>query len=156
MRAFAQVKERAYDTAVARTLQLYENWILPCPKTGGFQAQTRVSLREAKLREFREKKSLLNPYERDALIGSSSQEERLRLEDLTKRTNFHNAQNFKVTYNRHEGAYGLRVRDFADSHDVKDSIMEWRNDPDAYSKFRPTRVNLKLICVGLFFTYHFM
>ena len=65
-------RERAYDAAVAKTLHFYEGWILPCPKMDGFQKQTRISLREAKLREFREKKKLLNPYERDMLLESST------------------------------------------------------------------------------------
>ena len=70
-------------------------------KEGGFRRQSRISLHEAKLREFREKKKLLNPYERQSLLESSNQDERLRLEDLSKRTNFYSIKNDKLTYNRH-------------------------------------------------------
>jgi hypothetical protein len=41
------------------TLRFYERWILPQDTMNGVP---RVSLREIKLREFRDRKKLLNPY----------------------------------------------------------------------------------------------
>ena len=130
MRSVLKLKERAYDAAVARTLNFYESWVLPCPKEGGFLKQKRISLREAKLREFREKKQLLNPYEKISMLESASQEERLRLEEVSKRTNFYSIRNFKLSYNRHKDAYGYRVQNFPDSYKDRQSIMDYRNDPD--------------------------
>ena len=80
-----------YRRAVNSTLRFYESWILPDMKTGGWVAKSRLSLKEAKLAEFRLKKKLLNPYERDLLLDSANQEERLALEDRLKRTTFQNA-----------------------------------------------------------------
>ena len=37
MKSLQKVRERAYDAAVAKTLHFYENFVLPCPKEGGFQ-----------------------------------------------------------------------------------------------------------------------
>jgi len=36
MKNLSKLKERAYDAAVAKTLEFYEAWVLPCPKEGGF------------------------------------------------------------------------------------------------------------------------
>ena len=94
-------KNRLYDRAVNATLHLYESWILPCPVTYGFQSTKLISLREAKLIEFRERKKLLNPYERPMLLESASQEERIRLEKVAKRTSFENMYTSKLTYDRH-------------------------------------------------------
>jgi hypothetical protein len=88
MKSVARLKERAYDAAVGKTLAFYETWVIPCPKQGGFEREYRISLHEAKLREFREKKQLLNPYERTLLLDGASQEERLRLDEVDKRTSF--------------------------------------------------------------------
>ena len=153
MKNVIKYRERAYDAAVAKTLLFYESWILPCPKMDGFQKQTRISLREAKLREFREKKKLLNPYERDMLLDSSTQDERLRLEDLTKRTNFQSIMTDKLRYDRHKGAYDFRVHDFPDSYSINDSPLEYQHDPDGLKKFRLQRLNFKLMIVGGFLIY---
>ena len=48
-------------------------------QTSGFQSKTRMSLRQAKLKEFREKKKLLHPFERDQLISGASELEQVRL-----------------------------------------------------------------------------
>ncbi len=70
---------KLYDKTVYRTLTLYENWILPDMANGGFLNTSRMTLKQAKLREFREKKKLLNPYERDMIISAANQEEQIRL-----------------------------------------------------------------------------
>ena len=130
MKKIFKYRESLYDSAVARTLYFYENWILPCPKESGFHRQTRISLHEAKMIEFKEKKKLLNPYDKELLLDSANQEERLRLEDVSKRTSFNNVHTDKLRYDRHKGAYGLRITNFPDSYHIRDSALEWRMDPD--------------------------
>ncbi len=97
---------------------------------------------------------MLNPYERTALLDGASQEERLRLDVVDRRTNFYSIRNFKVSYDRHKDAYGKRVTNFPTSYATSDSALEWANDPDAMTKFRQRRLNLKLILLGSFLTYH--
>jgi hypothetical protein len=55
------LKSRSYDLAVDYTLRFYERWILPQPWHHS-TAKDRISLRELKLKEFRERRKLLNPY----------------------------------------------------------------------------------------------
>ena len=50
--------------AVDYTLKFYERWVLPQPWHLP-AAKERVSLKELKLREFRERKKLLNPYQKE-------------------------------------------------------------------------------------------
>ena len=78
----------------------------------------------------------------------------MRLEAVAKRTNFYSIRNFNLTYDRHKGAYDFRVRDFPDSYQSRSSPMDYRNDPDAWIKFVPTRLNLKLILLGLVASYY--
>lgn len=68
---------KTYDKAVARTLVWYETWVLP-------PHSNRMTLRELKLQEFRERKQLLNPITSQALIEAATDEEKFRLEKLQK------------------------------------------------------------------------
>ena len=60
-----RLRERLYDASVAGALWFYERWVLP----QGWWAVQRVGIRELKLREFRERRALLNPYKREQLIA---------------------------------------------------------------------------------------
>ena len=55
-----------------RVLNFYEGWILPDMKTGGFNATYRPTLKQMKLKEFRERKKLLNPYSREQMVDGAS------------------------------------------------------------------------------------
>ena len=159
LKSVQSFRAQLYDRAVARTLAIYENWILPDPAEHGFARTTRISLREAKLREFREKKKLLHPYEREQLLDSASQEERLRLTAVDKRTNFASTKDFKVTYNRHKDAYDFRVSNFPKEYHLNASPLDFRHDPDLVgndvydSKFKLKRVNLKMWMIAGLLTY---
>ena len=59
-----------YDYAVDKTLIIYERWILPQPWHHP-SGKDRVSIKELKLREFRERRKLLNPYQKEQLIASA-------------------------------------------------------------------------------------
>ena len=78
----------------------------------------------------------------------------MRLEGVARRTNFYSIRNFKLTYDRHKGAYGMRVRDFPETYDSGETPMNYRNDPDAWRKFGPTKLNMKLILLGLVASYY--
>ena len=153
LRTALRYKDLLYDKAVSRTLALYETWVLPCPISHGFQNSKIITLREAKLIEFRERKKLLNPYERPLLIDGASQEEKIRLEDLAKRTNFESMYTNKLSYDRHKNAYTHRVKDFPESYDIDESFLNWGKDPDKIKKFRAKRLNLKAWIIGSFLLY---
>ena len=53
-----------------KTLIFYERWILPQPWQHP-SGKDRVSIKELKLREFRERRKLLNPYQKEQLIASA-------------------------------------------------------------------------------------
>ena len=72
----------------------------------------RISLREAKLKEFRERKILLHPYEKTKLLENADNEEKSRLELLANKVDFKNCVDFALTYDRHKNMYGERIRDF--------------------------------------------
>ena len=59
---------KGYNKAIGFTIRYYEKWILPDIEKSGFSGPSLPSLRELKLREFRERKKLLNPYEKDILV----------------------------------------------------------------------------------------
>ena len=50
----ALLSERIYDKSVDVTLKFYESWIIPKGQT--------ISLRDLKLKEFNDRRKLLNPY----------------------------------------------------------------------------------------------
>lgn len=70
------------------------------------------------------------------LLESASQDERLRLEELAKRTNFQTIYTDKLRYDRHKEAYGHRVRDFPESYSLSESHYEYILDPDFKKKMR--------------------
>ena len=72
MEKVVQLYRRYYDKAVLRALYVYEGWILPDMKNGGFTSTSRQSLYQTKLKEFRERKKLLNPYSREQMIEGAS------------------------------------------------------------------------------------
>lgn len=76
----------------------------------------RISLREAKLKEFRVRKTLMNPYDKMRLLENSSDEEKEKLEKLAKNVNFENCANFTLSHDRHFGLYGNRVKDFPNEY----------------------------------------
>lgn len=88
-----------------------------------------MSLKEAKLKEYRERKALLNPYDKEKLFEAAGEEEKPRLEKLSKTVNFQNCEQFTISYDRHKGLYGFRVRDFPEQYEFKASLMDWRHDP---------------------------
>jgi len=116
-------KTKLYDKTLSRTLSFYETWVLP-------KSSSRKSLREVKMEEFRERKKLLNPYERPLLLDSASQEERIRLDQLDKQTSFSSMHDFTVTYDRHESLYGYRTHTFPSSYKVGESPLNYAMDPD--------------------------
>lgn len=56
------IKQRLYEFSVEQTLKVYEKWILPRTNLDGGK---RISLKEIKLREFRDRKKMLNPYQKE-------------------------------------------------------------------------------------------
>ena len=60
-----QIKSKLYDLSVDKTLKFYERWVLPQEWWHGHSETTRVSIKELKLREFRDRKKLLNPYQKE-------------------------------------------------------------------------------------------
>ena len=106
-----------YDRAVLRTLNFYEKWILPDNDMYGWPKENRrISLREAKLKEFRIRRALMNPYDKTRLLETSSDEERNQLEKVAKDLNFVNCTDFTISFDRHKGLYGDRVRDFPNEY----------------------------------------
>jgi hypothetical protein len=62
---------------------------LPDNDTYGWpKDQRRISLKEAKLKEFRARKALLNPYEKTKLLENADEEEKAKLEKLSGKVNF--------------------------------------------------------------------
>jgi hypothetical protein len=138
------MRTRLYDRAVLKTLFFYETWVLPDNDTYGWpKDQHRLSLREAKLKEFRERKALLNPYDKEKLLEAAGEEQKPRLEKLSRSVNFQNCEQFTISYDRHKGLYGYRVRDFPAEYDIKASFMDWKQDPYKRDKFKIGRINLK-------------
>ena len=72
MENIVKLYRRVYDRSVFRVLNFYESWILPDMKTGGFNATYRPTLKQIKLKEFRERKKLLNPYSREQMVDGAS------------------------------------------------------------------------------------
>lgn len=127
---------KTYDKAVSRTLVWYESWVLP-------KHSSRMSLRDLKLQEFRERKQLLNPITSQSLIEAATDEEKFRLEKLQKMTSFSTLQDFPITSDRHAGLYGYRTQNFKNSYNPYDSPLEYVLDPDWSVKMEPKRINLK-------------
>ena len=64
MNQITRLRARAYDKAVDFTLRFYERYVLPRGEWWA-EADKRVSLRELKVREFRDRRKLLNPYQKE-------------------------------------------------------------------------------------------
>lgn len=54
MKSTTTIKDYLYDKAVEKTLKYYERWVLPKGQL--------TSLRDIKLKEFNDRRKLLNPY----------------------------------------------------------------------------------------------
>jgi hypothetical protein len=61
----ATLTSKLYDKSVDLTLHFYERWVLPQEWWHGMGPSKRPSIKELKLREFRDRKKLLNPYTKD-------------------------------------------------------------------------------------------
>ena len=56
---------------------------------------------------------------------------------------FGNCEQFTISYDRHKGLYGYRVRNFPAEYEENASMLDWLNDPYARDKFKEKKVNLK-------------
>lgn len=65
------MREKVYDKSVDYTLHFYERYFLPQAWWNGMGPDKRLSIKELKLREFRDRKTLLNPYQKEQLISAS-------------------------------------------------------------------------------------
>lgn len=147
-------RQSAYNRAVQKTLDFYEKWVLPDNETYGFPAENRrMSIREAKLKEFRKRKALLNPYEKNKLLENATDEEKSQLEKLAGTVNFKNCEHFTLSIDRHKDLYGNRVRNFPDEYEQWASIKDWHNDPYFSLKYKYKRINLKAWTLILLFGF---
>ena len=99
---------KLYKGAINLTLRFYESWILPSSVVRQDFGKGLESLHTIKLKEFRERKALLNPYTQQKMLeeGSTTEEENTRLQKLVKINKAIDMKTFKMTYNRHEKRYG--------------------------------------------------
>jgi hypothetical protein len=77
------------------------------------------------------------------MLDEATDDERVRLERLSNRINFKNAQNFPLTYDRHKSLYGPREKDFPDKVYMHTAIDDIKNDPDWSVKVAPQLFNVK-------------
>jgi hypothetical protein len=68
-KSLSNIRERIYDGSVDLTLRFYERYMLPQGWWHGMGPEGRVSIKELKIREFRDRKKLLNPYQKEQLIA---------------------------------------------------------------------------------------
>jgi len=113
---------------VQKTIHLYESYILP-------PHSKRVSLLDIKKQEFRERKKLLNPILKEQLLDSSTEEEKIRLEALAKKTSFNNLEYFDISYDRHKDLYGFKYENFPKSYHPEETPLNYAHDPDWSVKF---------------------
>lgn len=131
----ALIKERAYDKAVSVTLKLYEKWILP--------PNQKISLKELKLQEYRDRKKLLHPYQKEELLSKSTPDEIEKYTKLAQKTKFRNMNFFVITYDRHLNRYGFKTSDFPESYHPNMCSLTYMKDPDWTKKLELVKVNLK-------------
>ena len=98
---------------------------------------------EAKKEEFRQRKILLNPILRQQLLSDSTDEERYRLDKLSKMTKFENMETFRCTFDRHKNLYGYRESNFPASYHPSESALNFAKDPDWSLKLEYPRLKLK-------------
>ena len=122
----AALREKLYDKSVSAALMFYERWVLPQSWWSG--SDQRVSIRELKLREFRERKALLNPYKREQLISSSVNSE--QLQKLSEKVSVSTMYTFKITYDRHKDRFTYREKNFPAEYNVNESSLNYALDPD--------------------------
>jgi len=147
----ANLRERLYDKSVDLTLRFYERWVLPQSWWNNYGPEQRVSLKELKLREFRDRKALLNPYKRDQLISSAVNS--VEMQKLAEKTSVATMYNFSISYDRHKDRYVYRTHDFPSEYQVNESSLNYANDPDWVKKLAIKRVNFKKLILGLVVLY---
>lgn len=82
-------------------------------------------------------------------MDSATEEEKIRLESLAKKTAFNNLEYFDCTYDRHKDLYGFRYENFAKSYDPDETPLNYAQDPDWSVKYHNKRINLKKYFVML-------
>lgn len=70
--SLSSLREKVYDKSVDMTLRFYERYMLPQGWWHGMSPEGRVGIKELKLREFRDRKKLLNPYQKEQLLAQST------------------------------------------------------------------------------------
>ena len=110
-----------------------------------------MSLKELKLREFRDRKALLNPYKRDQLISSAANS--VEMQKLAEKTSVATMYNFSISYDRHKDRYVYRTQDFPAEYQVNESSLNYANDPDWVKKLAIKRVNFKKLLFGIIVIY---
>ena len=88
----------------------------------------RTSIKELKLREFRDRKKLLNPYTRDQLMQSSANPE--ELQKVADKVSVKTMYTFNISYDRHVGQYGYRTHGFPDRYSPGETSLNYAKDPD--------------------------
>ena len=140
-----QVKEDIHDFFVGIALRYYENWVLP--------KQT-ISLRDLKIREFEDRKKLVHPYTKDSFIAENIDNDSIVA--LQRKVRMSNMHTFTLTYDRHEGRYEYKLKDFPDSYPPVMPFYEFLKDPDWLYKMKYRRFNGKYLSfVILFFVWYF-
>eukprot|EP00347_Sterkiella_histriomuscorum_P008809 403343668 len=145
---YATFKEVGYDKAVDLTLKFYEKWVLPQDVKLG-------SLRDIKNKEFLVRRKLLNAYQKDQLLQSSSDAEAEKINKLAKITSIKTMYTFTHTTDRHAEMYNFRTHNFPKSYEERDTTLEYVNDPDGSYKMNTQRFPIKgmlmlLLVVGVY------
>lgn len=141
------MKQKLYDKAVDVSLKFYEKYVLP---SGG----QKLSLRELKLQEFRDRKKLLNPYQKEELLRNAVDADAMK--KLGERASIKTMYTFNITTDRFAGKYGYRTGNFPKSYSVHDLPIDYAYDPDWTVKIRYERLNLKKIILVVGLIYYFL
>lgn len=100
-----------------------------------------MPLKELKLREFRDRKKLLNPYQKEQLLATSSNSDELL--KLAEKVSVKTMYSFNITYDRHKERYGYRTSNFPSEYHPNESSLNYANDPDWILKMGVRRISLK-------------
>jgi hypothetical protein len=110
----------------------------------------RPSLLALKQGEFKDRKRLLNPYQKEVMLRERTPQEIKILKELEQRTSHQSMQTFTITYDRHKGKYGHRTSNFPEMYDHSASRLEIANDPDWVVKMGVSRFPMrKYVCAGI-------
>ena len=110
-------------------------------------------MKELKLREFRDRKKLLNPYTKEQLLSASQNPDQLQA--LSEKVSVQTMYTFAVTYDRHKNKYGYRTSNFPSAYSPNESSLNYAMDQDWVYKLQADRINLKkwFLGVTLFFIW---